>query len=136
MSITLEEAQRIVAAAHEHARAEGLRVAVAVVDEGGVLQAFGRMDGVPTLSAQIAEAKAAGAAVWHKDGDEMVELERERPAFFAAVSRLARLPILPAMGAVTIRAGAAVQGAVGVSGATSEQDHECARHAIAAVLDG
>lgn len=136
MSITLEQGQRIVAAAHEHARAQGLHVAVAVVDAGGALQAFGRMDGTPALSAQIAEAKAVGAAVWDKDGDELAELERARPSFFAAVSGLARLPILPAMGAVVIRDGATVRGAVGVSGATSEQDHDCAQRAVAAVLGG
>lgn len=45
--------------------------AVAVVDEGGLLVALGRMDGAFPLSAQIAEAKAAGTALWHRDGDRL-----------------------------------------------------------------
>ncbi|HEX6548574.1 MAG TPA: heme-binding protein [Candidatus Dormibacteraeota bacterium] len=126
MPLPLAEAQQLIAAAHDKARADGLRVTVAVVDEGGLLLALGRMDGAPPLSAQIAEAKACGAAVWHRDGDSLVGVQQDRPAFFAQVDRLARLPILPAMGSVLIRRENAVLGAVGVSGAASDQDKECA----------
>ena len=51
---------------------------VAVVDEGGLLKALGRMDGAPPLSAQIAEAKAVGAAVWHRDGDQLASVQDQR----------------------------------------------------------
>ena len=105
----------------------GVRVTVAVVDEGGALQALGRMDGAPSLSSQIAEAKAVGAAVWHREGASLLELQTSRPAFFDAVSRLVRLPVMPGLGSVLIRNQDAVLGAVGVSGAASEQDLECAR---------
>ena len=64
----------------------GWHVTVAVVDEGGLLQALGRMDGAPPLSAQIAEAKAVGAALWHRDGDELAAVQADRAAFFAQVS--------------------------------------------------
>ena len=66
MPLTLEQSQTLIAAAHAHARDSGLRVTVAVVDEGGLLQALGRMDGAPPLGAQIAEAKGSGAAVWRR----------------------------------------------------------------------
>ena len=62
MPLTLEQTQTLISAAHDRARADGLRVTVAVVDEGGLLKALARMDGAPPLSAQIAEAKAVGAA--------------------------------------------------------------------------
>jgi glc operon protein GlcG len=42
--------------------ADGWKIAVAVVDEGGHLVALGRVDGTFPLSAQTAEGKAAGAA--------------------------------------------------------------------------
>jgi uncharacterized protein GlcG (DUF336 family) len=134
MPLTLEQAQTIVDAAHEKAREDGLRVTVAVVDEGGLLQALGRMDGAPPLSAQIAEAKAVGAAVWHRDGDQLAAVQADRGAFFAAVSSMVRVPIVPADGSVVIRDGEAVLGAVGVSGAKPEEDRACAEAGVAAAL--
>ena len=83
---------------------------VAVVDEGGLLKALGRMDGAPPLSAQIAEAKAVGAAVWHRDGDQLASVQDQRGAFFESVSRLTRLPLIPADGSVVIRDGDARAG--------------------------
>src|SRR5437764_12701980 len=105
MPLTLEEAQTVIAGAHDHAARAGLRVTVAVVDEGGLLQALGRMDGAPPLSAQIAESKAVGAAVWHRDGDSLAAVHRERPAFFAQVDRLVRTPTIPGLGSPLIRRG-------------------------------
>ena len=115
MPLTLDQTQTLIAAAHEHARSAGLKVTVAVVDEGGLLKALGRMDGAPPLSAQIAEAKAVGAALWHRNGDELASVQDSRAAFFASVSSMVRVPIIPADGSVVIRDGDAVLGAVGVS---------------------
>jgi uncharacterized protein GlcG (DUF336 family) len=123
-----------VGATVERARSDGLAVTVAVVDEGGLLQVLARMDGAPPLSAQIAEAKAAGAAVWHRDGDQLAAVQESRAAFFASVSGLTRLPIIPADGSVLIRSGDAVVGAVGVSGAKPEEDRRCAEAGVAAVV--
>ena len=134
MPLTLEQTQTLISAAHEHAAGNGLTVTVAVVDEGGLLQALARMDGAPPLSAQIAEAKAAGAALWHRDGDALAAVQRDRGAFFGAVSRMTRLPIIPVDGSVLIRDDGAVLGAVGVSGASSEEDRECAEAGLARVL--
>ena len=133
MPLPLETTQSLIAAAHAHARANGLAVTVAVVDEGGLLQALARMDGAPPLSAQIAEAKAAGAAVWHRDGDQLAGIQDQRAGFFATVSSLTRLPLVPADGSVVIRDGDGVLGAVGVSGARPEEDRACADAGLAAV---
>jgi len=136
MPLTLAQTQQLIAAAHDHAGGRGLTVTVAVVDEGGLLQALARMDGAPPLSAQIAEAKAVGAAVWHRDGDQLAAVQDSRAAFFASVSTLARLPIIPADGSVVIRDDGAVLGAVGVSGAKPEEDRECAEAGMRAALSG
>ena len=133
MPLMLEEAQTVIAGAHEHASQLGIHIAVAVVDEGGHLQALGRMDGAPALSAQIAEAKAVGGAVWHRDGDSLAAVHRERAGFFAQVDRLVRLPLIPGPGSVLIRRGHAVLGAVGVSGAAPEQDKVCAEAGLASL---
>ena len=134
MPLTLDQTQTLIAAAQEHAYEAGLNVTIAVVDEGGLLKALARMDGAPPLSAQIAEAKAVGAAVWHRDGDQLAALQDQRGAFFGSVGRLTRLPLIPADGSVVIRDGGAVLGAVGVSGAKPEEDRECAEAGVAAVL--
>jgi glc operon protein GlcG len=134
MPLSLEEVSAVIAAAHERARALGVRVTVAVVDEGGLLQSLARMDGAPPLSAQIAEGKAVGAAVWHRDGASLAQVAQERPTFFQAVDRLVRVPIVAGLGSALIRRAGAVLGAVGVSGAKPDQDLDCAEHGLKRVL--
>jgi uncharacterized protein GlcG (DUF336 family) len=131
MPITLEQAEAILAGARQRAVELELSISVAVVDEGGLLKALARMDGAPPLSAQIAEAKAVGAALWLREGDQLAELQSARPAFFQQVDRMVRLPIMPALGSVLIRDGDRVLGAVGVSGAAPEQDKDCAQAGVA-----
>jgi glc operon protein GlcG len=134
MPLTLDQAQSVVAKAHERAREMGLRITVAVVDEGGFLLALGRMDGAPPLSARVAEGKAAGAAIWHKEGGQLASIQAENPAFVAAVAELARLPLLPGLGSTLIHLGGDVLGAVGASGASGEDDLECVEFGLRAVF--
>jgi glc operon protein GlcG len=133
MPLSLEQAQTVIAGAHDHATQNGLRVTVAVVDEGGFLQAVGRMDGAPPLSAQIAEAKAVGAAVWHREGGALLQVQETRPVFFAQVDRMVRMPMIPGPGSLLVRRGDAILGAVGVSGALPDQDRECAEAGLASL---
>ena len=126
MPLTLEEAQGVIARAHAKATDSGIRVTVAVVDEGGLLIALARMDGAPPLSPQVAEAKAVGAAMLYRDGASLVDLAKDRPGFFSVADRLMRVPIVPGLGSVLIRRDGKVLGAVGVSGGKPEQDLECA----------
>jgi uncharacterized protein GlcG (DUF336 family) len=130
--LAYKDAWRIVTGAHGHARDHGLAITVAVVDTAGILIALGRMDGAFALSPQIAEAKAVGAAVWRQDGRSLAEFQEARPAFFAAVSSLARLPLMPADGALVIRLGDEALGAIGVSGASGEEDRACAEAGLRA----
>ncbi len=133
MPISAAEAHVLIAAAHAHAETLDIRVTVAIVDEGGHLQALSRMEGAFALSSQIAESKAVGAVLWQRDGASLAALQSERPAFFAAVDRLVRLPLMPGLGSVIIRREGRVLGAVGVSGAASEQDLECAEVGLRAL---
>ncbi|HEV2141221.1 MAG TPA: heme-binding protein [Candidatus Dormibacteraeota bacterium] len=126
MPLTLADAQKAIATAHAKAVSLGIHVTVAVVDEGGLLIALGRMDGAPPLSPQVAEAKAVGAAMLYRDGASLAELARDRPGFFSVADRLVRVPIVPGLGSILIRRDGKVLGAVGVSGGRPEQDLECA----------
>ena len=134
MSITQAQARTIIDAAQRHAESLAITVTVTVVDGGGLVKSADRMDGAPPLSAQIAEAKAQGAAVWHRDGHALAEVARERAPFVASVSQMTRLPLIAGAGSIVIRdAGGAVLGAVGVSGGTPDQDRACCEAGIAAL---
>jgi glc operon protein GlcG len=132
--LSLAQANLLIAAAQDHAAANGWRITVAVVDEGGLLVALGRMDGAFPLSAQIAEAKAAGTALWQRDGDQLAAGRAAHEGFFDAVSRLARLPLIPGPGAVVIRDGDTALGAAGASGATGDDDRACVEAGLRAVF--
>ena len=129
-ALDFEQAQVLIVAAHAHARTLGVAVTTAVVDAAGLLIALGRMDGAPALSPQIAEAKAVGAAVLHKAGDELAALQSDRPAFFSAAARMVRVPVIAGLGSLLIRDQGAIIGAIGISGATSEQDVACGTAAL------
>ncbi|MBO0806898.1 MAG: heme-binding protein [Actinobacteria bacterium] len=130
MPLTLEEAQAVSARAREHASQLGVRVTVAIVDEGGFPQVVNRMDGAPPLSARIAPAKAASAAVFHRDGTTLRQLQESWPAFFAQIDQVAGIPIMAGAGSQLIRRAGAVLGAIAVSGGRPEQDDECTETAL------
>ena len=134
MSITQAQARPIIDAAQRHAGSLAITVTVTVVDGGGLVKSSDRMDGAPPLSAQIAEAKAQGAAVWHRDGHVLAEVAKERAAFVASVSQMTRLPLIAGAGSIVIRDGdGSVIGAVGVSGGTPDEDRACCEAGIAAL---
>ncbi|HEV2653927.1 MAG TPA: heme-binding protein, partial [Ktedonobacteraceae bacterium] len=57
-TITIEAAQRLIAAAEAKAREMGKPMCIAVCDSDGTLKAFSRMDGAALLSVQLAQDKA------------------------------------------------------------------------------
>src|SRR6266850_5211458 len=116
MPLSLHDANQVMARAHTKATELGIRVTVAIVDEGGLLVALGRMDGAGSLTPQIAEAKAVGAAMLQRDGAGLAELAKDRPGFFSVADRLVRVPIVPGLGSVLVRRDGKSAGAVGVSG--------------------
>jgi len=133
MPLNLHDANLVIGQAHAKAAELGVRVTVAVVDEGGLLIALARMDGAPPLSPQIAEAKAVGAAMLQRDGAALAEIAKDRPGFFSVADRLVRVPIVPGLGSVLIKREGNVLGSVGVSGARPEQDLECAEAGVSSV---
>lgn len=129
--IGLEAAQALVDRAVEAGRARGFRLAIAVVEPSGELVAFARMDDVQYGSINVAQAKARSAARFR--GSSAAAEER------LAAGRMALLAIdgiVPVAGGVPIVVDGKVVGAIGVSGASSAQDDEVARAAIAAALGG
>lgn len=130
MPLSLIDANKVIDKAHAKAAQLGIKVTVAVVDEGGLLIALGRMDGAVPLSPQLAEAKAVGAAMLLRDGAGLAQIAQDRPGFFSAVDRLVRVPLIPGLGSVPIKLNGKIVGAIGVSGGRPEQDLECAEAAL------
>src|SRR6202171_1835376 len=100
--LSLDEATQVIGRAHAKAAELGVRVTVAVVDEGGLLIALSRMDGAIPLSPQIAEAKAVGAAMLNRDGAGLAELATDRPGIFGVADRLVRVPLVTGRGSVVV----------------------------------
>lgn len=126
MPLTSEAAQRMIAASHEHARELGVAVCTAIIDPEGRLFAFGRMEGARWLSIEVSQAKALAGAMLGRDGPELADMD---PSIIAALGSMHGRAML-AMGSVTTlhEDGELIAG-IGCSGATDEQDGECAHAA-------
>ena len=85
------------------------------------------------MAAQIAEAKAASSALFGVDGEGIMSLQKNRPAFFDQVTKLTRLPLMPGLGGIVIKKSECIVGALGVSGSTPEQDDDIARFGLRSV---
>ena len=130
MPLSLIDANKVIDKAFVKAKQLGIKVTVAVVDEGGHLIALSRMDGAMPLSPQLAEAKAVGAAMFLRDGGALAQMAQDRPGFFSAADRLVRTPLVPGLGSALIKDDDKVIGAIGISGGRPEQDLECADAAL------
>lgn len=119
---------KILSAAQTEAKANGWAVTISVVDDGGHLLGLRRLDGAPSISAQLAPAKARTAALGKRESKVYEELLNNGRASF-----LSAAPMLGALleGGVPVLADGQVIGAVGVSGVQSHEDAQVARAGIA-----
>jgi uncharacterized protein GlcG (DUF336 family) len=132
--IDLAHATMIVDKALEQGRALGLPpLTVAVLDAAGCLVSFKREDGSSLLRPDIAQAKAYGALALGIGSRAIAARAAAAPAFVSAVNVLAGGRLIPVPGGVLIRSSdKAIVGAVGITGAVSEQDEACAVAGIVA----
>ena len=129
--LTLDAAQAGMQACLDWAAEEDLRVAVAVMDRGGRLVSFARMDDVFVKQVEFAQIKAETASTTPASTKRIGEIAVPG----SPVEGLVHLPgVTGVEGGVPIRLGEHSIGGVGVSGATPAQDGECAAIAAEAVL--
>lgn len=123
-SLTLEQAQRIIAGALARSREQGFKpMGIAVVDEGGNLKAFVREDGASMFRFEIAQAKAWGAVGMGVSSRVLGKRAQDNPNFFVSLAATSQGRFLPQTGAVLIRDSAGnLLGAVGASGGTGDED--------------
>ena len=132
-SISFELAQKMVGAALAKAKELGVTENVAIVDDGGNLKAFGRMDGAPILSIQMAQNKAY-TALFGVSTQEFFNFIQGDPSLLAGIPTLSRVAAWG--GGFPIKVKGEVVGAIGLSGAPAVQnDVDCAKAALALVPD-
>jgi uncharacterized protein GlcG (DUF336 family) len=89
-SISSELAQKMVDQAVAKARQMGVAENIAILDDGGNLKAFSRMDGAPILSIEIAQNKAYTALFGVSTQDFFNFIQRD-PSLLAGIPTLARV---------------------------------------------
>jgi len=115
--IGLEQAKKIAAGAAAESKKNGWRMAIAIVDNHGFLVYYERMDDTQTGSVQVALDKAKAAALYRRPTKAF-----EDGIAKGRVALLGLTGATPIEGGIPIMAGGKVIGAIGVSGANSDQD--------------
>jgi glc operon protein GlcG len=123
-SITLDQAKRVMAAAELQAAENTWQVAITILDSGGNLVMFHKIDNAQLSAVTVSEGKARTALEFKrpsKDLDDAI-------ARGGAGNRLLALKdITPLEGGIPIVVDGKIIGAIGVSGAVSSQDAQVAK---------
>jgi len=128
--LTLADCERIMAASVAEAKRNGWIVAIAIVDDGGHLLHFSRMDGATPANAAISVEKSRTAAMSRMTSGKWQERIKTRP-------EMLEMPgILPVQGGVPVVVDGVCIGGVGVSGVQSHEDESIAQAGIDAALKG
>lgn len=131
MTMTNAIAERVLQAARAKAVAMNLGVAIAVVDTRGDLWAMTRLDGARWTVSEVCQGKAFASATFGRPSGELTQNADSpvmRSIFTTQGGRF-----IPQQGAVPLVLDGQVIGAVGVSGARSNEDEECAAAGAAAL---
>ncbi len=129
--ITLEEAHRVLMAARKKAEDIGVQMNIAVVDAGGNLTAFIRMDNAWLGSIDIAQGKAFSARAFDMSTKDLgAESQSGKSLFGINASNAGKIIIFA--GGIPLQRGTRIVGAIGVSGGSVEQDQEVAEAGVTA----
>jgi uncharacterized protein GlcG (DUF336 family) len=127
-TVSLAAAKKIADGAVAEAAKNNWNVIVWVLDDGGNPIIMQRMDGAQLGSIDVARGKARTSLLFRRPSKAFAD------SLSSGNAGVATLPgVLPNQGGLPIEVEGKVIGAVGVSGATSAQDEQCARAGIAAL---
>ena len=116
--ISLEQAEAAIAATMAEAKKRDWKLVVAVVDSGGNLVAFKRMDGAQLASIQVSEHKARAAVTYRRETkvfEDRIQLNNQ-PYILTLDG------VIASRGGIPLVAGGKIVGAIGCSGGTNSQD--------------
>ena len=122
--ITLDQAKRAMAAAELEAAKNSWQVAITILDSGGNLVMFHKVDNAQLSAIETSEGKARTSLEFKLPSKA---LDDAIAAGGAGMRLLAIKDITPLQGGVLIEVGGRIVGAIGVSGALSAQDEQVAR---------
>jgi glc operon protein GlcG len=125
--LTLDDANRAIAAAKAEAAKNQWAVTIAVVDDAGFLLHLERLDGASVATPEVATLKARTAAVSRAPTKRAEEMVKERPSILSLPGRV------PVQGGLPIFHQGECVGAIGVSGAKSDQDEQVAQAGLAGI---
>lgn len=125
--LTLRQADSIIANALEKAREMKLpSLAVVVLDDSGNIKAVKREDGASMFRVDVGLGKAWGAVAMGCSSRALANRAKQNPNFFLSLAATSQGKFLPQQGGVLIRdASGAILGAVGISGASGDEDETC-----------
>ncbi|MBU6474137.1 MAG: heme-binding protein [Alphaproteobacteria bacterium] len=128
--IALAAAKSSMEAAEAEARRNNWQVGIAILDSGGNLVLFARMENAPLASIEISQAKARTALYFRRP----TKVFQDAVAAGGLGVRMLTAPNMTAMeGGIPILSGGAVIGSIGVSGVQSHEDAQIAEAGIKAV---
>jgi len=128
--ISLENAKKAAAAAMAEAAKNHWNMAVAVVDPNGTLVYYEKMDNTQIGSANVAVDKARSAALFKRPTKAFQDALASGGAGLRVLGLEGAVPV---EGGVPIIADGKIVGAIGVSGANSDQDGQCAQAGAATI---
>ncbi|WP_019873522.1 GlcG/HbpS family heme-binding protein [Sporichthya polymorpha] len=127
MSINLETARTIIAAARTFGADKGFSpLTVVVLDAGGNVLAVEREDGSSNKRFEIAHGKAFGAISIGVGSRALMARAEQQPYFVSAAGAAIGGALIPVPGGVLVKEGGTTAGAVGISGDTSDNDEAAA----------
>jgi len=132
MSITLDQANRIIAAILNRAVELNCRpISAVVVEPGCVVKAFQKEDGASMVRFEMAYGKCYAALALGRDSSLVKVRHEESPSFTGFLIKTSDDKLFPEGGGMQIRdSDGEVIGAVGVTGDTEKVDQELALHGI------
>ncbi len=128
----MKQAEIIIDKALEKARQMKLpALAVVVLDDAGHTKAVKREDGASMFRVDVGQGKAWGAVAMGCSSRALANRAKQNPNFFLTLAATAQGKFLPQQGGVLIRDAAAnILGAVGISGASGDEDELCAAFGV------
>lgn len=131
-ALTLDGAKKVIAAAEAEAVKNHVGCSIAVVDDGGNLVAFHRIDPTFPAGAHVSIGKARTAALFRQPTKNFEDVITQK----GRTSMIALDDFTPLQGGVPIVVGGQIVGAIGVSGsASADQDEQFAKAGAAALTN-
>ena len=127
MSLGIDNAKKVAAAAVAEARKNNWTMAFAVVDTAGNLVYFEKMDGTQTGSVNVAIEKARSAALFKRPTKAFQDVVAQGGVGLRILGLEGAVPV---DGGIPVMEGGKIVGAIGASGGTSEQDGQCAQAGV------